>query len=434
VSAVRDKAPVDTEVQAQVDAQLMEQGAFAPLELLIDSGRLMYGDYESWRRREIEWLDGVLMGSQEKIRAQLEQAVSYARSIGLVEQEQQFYAWATDAQPGAQQPVQAVSTKALRISADARLQRLIASRYVPAQSAPQMDLFFDNPVVALTNGIVRALSARNLSETQRQLDRLYAHAPNHADLAAFDRLLAALAHLNHAVDDPRRELDFLVEITPTAKRLLASQSRDLLTPLWRQLADALAGQAFTAERPELHRSFALSQAQDWAGVTECVISEAGWWLHAPLCLRLAQSGFYRRRRSEALTAWCHLCWLSPGEATLVLDSRRQPDPELTALWQMFLDSEEECSASADGADAAFTAADFPAWLLLHEPALAELLTVDLPTGTTPGEEHYRCVHRWVHARRAGRHEEEIAQRKQLQASRPALFHYLKRSVSPNSRV
>jgi hypothetical protein len=73
-----------------------------------------------------------------------------------------------------------------------------------------MDLFFDNPVVALTNGIARSLSARNLAETQRQLDRLYAQAPNHADLAAFDRLLDALGHLDRPVTDAPQELEFLL--------------------------------------------------------------------------------------------------------------------------------------------------------------------------------------------------------------------------------
>lgn len=419
---------IEPALQAQVDAQLMEQGAFTALEFLIDSGRLIYSDYEGWRRREIDLLDSVLMGNHEKIRAQIEQAVGYARSIGLVEQVQEFHAWPTDGRTNVRADARNAGDKPLRISADPQLHRLIAGRYAPAQSVPQLDLFFDNPVVALTNGIVRALSARNLSEAQRQLDRLYAQAPNHADLAAFDRLVAALGRLNQAVDDPRRELDFLLEIAPTARRLLASQSRDLLAPLWRQLADALDGHAFSPDEAALHRSFALSQAQDWPGVSACVQNESGWWLHAPLCLRLAQSGFYQQRRSEALTAWCHLCWRNPGQAADVLDRRQQPDAGVAALWQLFLDTEEDTFPVDANPEPALTAADFPAWMLLHEPGLAQQLAVDLPTGDTPGEEHYRCVHRWIQARRAGRVNEEMALRKTLQASHPALFRYLKASV------
>jgi hypothetical protein len=75
-----------------------------------------------------------------------------------------------------------------------------------------------------------------------------------------------------------------------------------------------------------------------------------------------------------------------------------------------------------------TAADFPAWLLLHEPSLAQQLAADLPRGKTPGEEHYRCVHRWIQARRTGRSEEEIDLRKTLKQSHAGLFRYLKQTV------
>jgi len=409
---------MDPALQAQVDAQLMEQGAYSPLDLLINTGRLMASDYESWRRREVELLDSVFMGSKDKVRAQIEQAAGYARSIGLVEQAQEFDAWHSEARGG--------NGKSLRISADGALHRLIAARYVPAQSVPQMDLFFDNPVVALTNGIVTALSARNPGEVRRQLDQLYAQAPNHADLGAFDRLLAALDRLDRPRDDPRDEAEFLLEITPIAKRLLGPRSRDLLAPLWRQLADALQGRAFSAMEPTLHRSFALSQAQDWSGASDSVLGEAGWWLHEPLCLSLAQSSFYCQRRIEVLTAWCHLCWRHPVRAAAVLDSGRHPDSGITALWRRFLDSEDDDAPDGANLPASLTTPDFPAWMLLNESGLALHLAEGLAVGNTPGEDHYRCVHRWIHARRAHREDEEIALRRTLQAGHPALFEILKR--------
>ncbi|HWW80699.1 MAG TPA: hypothetical protein VNY82_13955 [Steroidobacteraceae bacterium] len=408
---------LDTSLQAQVDAQLLEQGAFAPLELLFNSGRLLYSDYESWRRREIEFLDGVLMGNPDKIKAELEQAAGYARRIKLVEQAQEFHAWhqaAPEAAGGGDRP--------LRISMDPQLQRLIGSRYVRAQSVPQLDLFFDNPVVALANGIVQALTTHNLMSAQRQLDQLYTQAPTHSELAAFDQLLAALGHLAHPVAEPRAELAFLLEVTPTARRLLGAQSRDLLSPLWMQLGDAVRGSAFDTDEPALHRSFALSQAQDWAGVTDSVLSEPGWQRHAPLCLRLVESAFNRRQRVAALAAWCHVCWRAPAETSQAVSKLRQP--ELTTLWQRFLDDEPDAQTAGESA---LTEIDFPAWLLLSEPGLALQLAEELATGT-PAEEPYRCVHRWIHARRARQQSEELALRKSLQASHPALFRVLKRSV------
>jgi hypothetical protein len=409
---------IDTQLQAQVDAQLMEQGAFAPLDLLFNSGRLIYSDYEAWRRREIDLLDEVLMGDRTRILAETQRAVDYARSIGLVEQAQEFHEWTEDGTGGA--------GKTLRISNDPQLHRLIGCRYVPAQKAPQMDLFFDNPVVALTNGIARALAARNPGESQRQLDRLYVQAPNHPDLASFDQLLGAFAGLNHPVDDPAGKVTFLLEIGPAARRLLGTESRDFLSPLWRHLADALGSRTFSPDAPQLHRSFALSQAQDWVGVAESVLREGQWWSHPQLCLRLADSSFRRRRRVEGLTAWCHLCWRAPEQVADGLERLRQPD--LSGLWRRFQDCEEEGLESASESGPALTAADFPAWLLLHEPGLARQLSVDLPTGDTPAEQHYKCIHRWIHAHRAHREQEEMALRRSLQSSHPVLFGLLKRGV------
>jgi hypothetical protein len=415
---------IDAELQAQVDAQLLEQGAFAPLDLLFNSGRLMYADYEAWRRREIDLLDGVLMGDRTRVLGETQQAADYARSIGLVEQTQEFHPWTEDGGGTAGKP--------LRISSDPKLQRLIGCRYVPAQKAPQMDLFFDNPVVALTNGIARALAARNLAESQRQLDRLYVQAPNHPDLASFDQLLAALEGLDHSIAEAGERMAFLLQIGPVARRLLGAESRDFLARLWRHLADALGDRSFSPEAPELHRSFALSQAQDWVGVGESVLREPQWWLEPQLCLRLADSSFRRRRRVEGLTAWCHLCWRAPQQVAESLEKLRQPD--LNALWTRFQESEEEDLEGGVGTTSALvsvpalTAADFPAWLLLHEQGLARQLGVELPPGDTPAEEHYKCVHRWIHAHRAHREQEEMALRRSLQSSHPVLFGMLKRSV------
>jgi hypothetical protein len=409
---------IDSALQKQVDDQLLEQGAFSVLELLLASGRLAYSDYESWRRCEIEFLDSVLMGSPDKIRAQIDQAVSYARSIGLVEQPQEFTSWQTDT---------GVGNKPLRISDQSSLHRLMAGRFIPAQQVPQMDLFLDNPVSALINGIVRALAANNATDAQRQLDRLYSIAPNHSDLAGYDRLLATLHRLGQPIDDARQELNFLLETLPTAKRLLGGQWRELLTPLWRQLADALEGQPFSADQPQLHRTFALSQAQDWAGVTACVLAESQWWKQPSLCLQLAHSGAFQHRRIEALTGWFNLCWHAPDEAAAALNKTQQPDAGVGAAWQKFLAVEDELE-DEDTDDAALTPCDFPAWMLLHEAGLARQLGIDLAQTQTPGEERYRCVHKWIDARRAQKRDDELAMRKALQVSQPMLFRYLKSVV------
>ena len=442
---------IDPELQAQVDAQLLEQGAFTPLELLFNSGRLFYEDYERWRRREIVLLETALMGAIDKIREQLTLAAGYARSIGLTEETQEFTAWpvaemqgeCTD-EPGAVTSPPAARTgdhradtsaRPLRISTDTQLQRLIAARYIPAQNAPQMDLFFDNPVVALVNGIVTALCARDADEARLRLDRLYAHAPTHADLATFDQLLAALERLETPVASPRQEMHALIEITPGAKRLLGTQVRDLLAPLWIRVGQSLATTAFAPEEPELHASFAFTQAQDWRGVESSILGEPQWWQHAPLCMRLAHSVFHQGRRAETLAAWAQLCWLAPERAAVAFERRQQPDRGIAGLWQRFLEMEDALERQAERSssdslclDECLDARDFPAWLLMHEPGLVRQLPEDLPRSEGPGERHYRCVHRLIQARRDGRTDEELALRAALRDAHPTLFACLKRLV------
>lgn len=442
---------IDPELQAQVDAQLLEQGAFTPLDLLFNSGRLFYEDYERWRRGEIAPLETALMGAIDKIKEQLTQAAGYARSIGLAEEMQAFTAWPAAQtqhepvdQPDVPTPASvprtlehsaATPAQPLCISADTQLQRLIAARFVPAQNAPQMDLFFDNPVVALVNGIVAALCARDADEARRRLDRLYAQAPTHTDLATFDQLLAALERLESPVSSPGQEMQALLEITPDAKRLLGAQMRDLLAPLWTRIGQSLATVAFTPERPELHASFAFAQAQDWHSVESSVLNEPQWWQHAALCQRLAYSAVHRGQRVDALAAWSQLCWLAPEHAATEFERRQQPDRGIATLWQRFLEMEDALERQAGRSgndflclDECLDARDFPAWLLMHEPGLVQQLPEDLPRSEGPGERHYRCVHRLIHARRAGRTDEELALRTTLRDTHPALFACLKQRV------
>ena len=394
------------ELQAQVDSLLLEQGAFAPLELLFATGRLQPADYEAWRRREVRVLDEVLMGSRESIREELEQSAVHARALGLKEERQELGVQAAGA-VGA----------AARISDDPRLAALLASRYVPAQSAPQMDLFFDNPVVALTTGIASALADANAPEAARLLDALYVKEPNHPDLPAFDRLLESLERTRRPVTDARDLLEFITAITPSAHRLLGGRARDLLVPQWRRMAEAVRTLRYSPQEPMLHASHAWTQAQDWEEATSSVLAESDWWRHAVLGLRLVESSLRRRRRAEGLSAWLQLCWQTPGEAGEAAEKLRWS--EVHTLWQRFLDSDTDMLA----------AEEFPAWLLLHEPALAHQLPVDLPLGRSPAEEHYRLVHRWLAARAAGAETQDLALRRQLKELQPALFACLLSSLA-----
>ena len=408
-------------IQAYVDRQIMEQGAFTPLEFLLDNGRLMYSDYESWRRGEVELLEEMLLGNADRIRPQLQQAAAYARRIGLAEDIEEYYPW----QRGGERAATAAGDggRPLRASADRALDQLLCCRFSSRADEVQLDIFFDNPVVALSNGIAAALAGGNLAEAERQLDQLYQQAPSHADLAAFDRLVSALRDLDQPIADVRQELEFLLQLDPVARRLLSSQSRDFLVPLWRRLAESLSDMPYRADNPQLHASFALGRAQQWQAAGQAVRAVSDWRRHPPLCLRLAESGYRRRNRAESLEAWCQLCWHAPQQAAQALDSDRQADAGMRALWQQFLDTEDDLALPAPLSDT-----DFPAWLLLTERGLVHSIPAETAAGTTPGETCFRLAHALITAGQAGDTDREMDLRRQLLQHNQNLFNYLKQRI------
>jgi len=400
---------IDASLQSQIDNQLMEQGAFTPVEFLISIGRLAYADYERWRMGEIEFLDELLLGNPKRIRAQLKSAIAYAEKIGLIAEPQEFDAWHLEGQ----------STK-LKLSADETMHHQLSLRFVSRRDSPNFDMFFDSPVVVLVNSIVKSLLRRSLGDARHYLDELYQIEPNYADLATFDQLVEALEQSDQPAIDPRAELLKLQQLSPHARQLLGTQCRDFLVPLWRRLANALEGLAFSSVTPNLHNSYALAQAQDWTGVSQSILNETGWWLDETLCLRLAECGHLRQSRHEVLLAWCHLCWQFSPKATQLLDSGLWADPNINNLWHQYCTLEEELDL-----EEAMPTEDFPAWLLLCEPGLAHSLNWDLPKIDTAATQLYQLTHQLVVVRQAGEFGDELELRKALQVRQPALLRYFK---------
>ena len=169
----------------------------------------------------------MLQGDPGRIREQLEAAVAYALDIGLVAQSQITGSWNADG-------------RNLFFSADDKVHRMAAQRFIPRQDAPQMDIFFDNPATVLRNDLCNALGNCRAAESAALLVRLYHQLPDHAELASFDRLVNTLQLLDTPPMDVHAELLIMQQVDRIAKRLLGARSRDYLTALWQRLAKPLA--------------------------------------------------------------------------------------------------------------------------------------------------------------------------------------------------
>ncbi|MBS4099068.1 MAG: hypothetical protein KGZ83_19790 [Sulfuricella sp.] len=385
-------------VRNTVDRLLLEQALYAPLELLLAEGRLSFADYEAWRCGEIATLEELLAGNPARIRARLEQADHYAAALGLRAERREYPAWGEG------------TGRQLRISSDAALDDLCRIHYLRNANEVQLDLFMDNSGNVLVNSVVAALASRRAEEAATLLERLRETDPSHLRLGGLEALCAAAQR--PVMADVEAETAFLEgNLTPLATAELGAAARDFLTPFWRRLGEALGERPFAVEMPQMHASYALARALDWAGVRQAVLAERTWRDSPLLRLRLAEALYHLGERREALAQWCLLCWDFPRDAERALAGGKLPDKELQPAWERYRDLDVEPEP-----DAPF----FPAWLLLERPELRAALTAEDAPQTHPAGRAYVALHK-LPAGAATLSEQTMALRLQLKQAHPGLF-------------
>ena len=179
---------MEPEVQQAVDRLLLEQGAYAPLELLLAEGRVMFADYEAWRGGQGQYLDELLFGDPKLTREQLQQAAAYAQALGLSAETAHYTPWGGG------------DERVLQFSPDAAFNRLFHTRYSKPEDMPQMDLFMDAGGSTLVNGIQAALVGRDLAEARRQLDLLFDVDPGNNRLGSLEQLVEAVERLGRRIE------------------------------------------------------------------------------------------------------------------------------------------------------------------------------------------------------------------------------------------
>lgn len=149
-----------TEVQAAVQQLVMEQGEYAPLELLLATNRLAWEDYRAWREGRLEALDAVLADGNRETREWLEQAQAWAATLDLGAEPTVHHGWESNA------------GTVLAASADSALNALLNTRFRRHREHAQLDLSLDSGQTAAVNELLGALTARDAGAARRALDRL----------------------------------------------------------------------------------------------------------------------------------------------------------------------------------------------------------------------------------------------------------------------
>jgi hypothetical protein len=391
-----DTGQVDLDPRALTDRLLLEQGRLDPLELLLAADLISYADYEAWRLGRRPDLQGALRAPTAKVIELLTLAGDYARGQGLGALPLEHLGW--ERMDGA-----------LTIGPDPELTRLCAAVYAPPADRPQLDLFQDSSGLLIEAEIRHALGSRRAQGAQEGIGRLMQQEPGNRRIAGYLRLAQALEETTAgpgeggAGVDPARRLDEIQEIQPLAVQLLGARARDLLALLWTDLAGRLADRPFDPRRPRLHAAECWAAAGRWEDARAAVESDPRWRDRPELIGLHARASWQRRDVQAARRDWLVLCWEHPGAAERSLASRELPDARLAELWSDFQDADVDLDTE-----------DFPAWLLVREPAWASWL----PPSTAPADqrgEPFRLLHRL-----AG-HGDDIEARRALGDVHPGLL-------------
>jgi hypothetical protein len=229
----------------------------------------------------------------------------------------------------------------------------------------QLDLFAHSRTVILLNDLVDSLLEHNTARVSERLQLLRAEAPGLPTLDALTTLGVALERCRLALagaSDMGSVIEWLdSEVAEAAVMALGTTAPTFMRALWRELAVALAGQAYEPAHPRSHEAYCRLRAGDAPAALQALTRIHGHDLD-PFVLqwttwaRYLTSGWHACRAplfTLALTAPEYL------SATLTALA----DPALCADWERFwlncnwLDPREMTAG-----------AWFPAWYLIEHPA------------------------------------------------------------------
>jgi len=225
----------------------------------------------------------------------------------------------------------------------------------------QIDLFQNN-ADRIINALISALCTGNTIKAEQLIQLLQKEHPSHYQLVHLQKLLTAQQRLSRPVKNIEHELNELCHLSAFALKLLGKEAQNYLIPLWQRLAQALNGQRFDPVIPELHRSFACSEATDWSSVREAVENEPHWHQHFTLALRLCKALYFLNELDIAIEIWFYLFWQFPDKAAATISSAQNPHFTLRDRWRAFENMEEELNP-----------VHFPVWMLLTDSKLIHYL-------------------------------------------------------------
>ncbi|MDQ6951029.1 MAG: hypothetical protein Q9M26_05135 [Mariprofundales bacterium] len=393
-SPLRQKMAVTAQIQrdtpALVEQTLASHGGWDAVAYLLTNHYLPSEEYEAWRMGEVAFLEETQINGQPQLLERLDAALAYAQAMGLEIKPKTWHGWGN------------IAGQPLRLFRDEKTNRRFQLRLVPKAARMQLDLFMDAPQTMMLDRLRQMVLQRN-----HAVATLFAQARdqlgNHASLTKLEAIHTAMEGLE--ITQPVAWFDYLDRvIAPAAAEEFPRRANDIMLPLWRAVAQAMASLPLDPH----HASEAWLRAQSWQQCLASIAHTPDWHTHARLhrCRIAALTAM--GEQTAAQQAWMLFCWLQPNDAASALEQSDLHACALQRYWQQFTQF-----------DPALGTEDFPALMALY----GKLETVSPAefalAAPTPGWHHYQRIQDLL------RHESPSApdpnRRRALKASSPELF-------------
>ena len=277
----------------------------------------------------------------------------------------------------------------------------------------QLDIFEHSRDVALRNAAIDALRERDTGSCARAVATLAAEYGADPLLPAFGLLCAKL---RSPIPNPiGREAAIAIlqetegAVEAAALAVFGREAQRWISPLWAELAAAIADYPFDSGNEALHAAPLLLRAERWADAAARIPS----WRRQPAPLTFMIQARCRIAGFDAI--WpllTELAWMAPQRGQAL--TSRLALPELDRLVRGF-DAEFEGDGTPD--DFAW----FPAWALIADGRLAQGLRLTQGGANTRPECCARIALGLLLLERQGSHSELVEGRRKLREAHPVLF-------------
>ena len=334
-----------------VDDLIASRGAYSPLELLLDTGRLAQDGYDAWRRGELGTLDAAFTEGVHATRRLVDQLDQWARAR-------------PDLIPAGHPLVGTgeIAGKELLASANAQLDTLLRTEFRAAEHPRQDDIFLHARETSARHALTEALLMRDIAEVRRALSRLEKIDPKHSALENGRELMAALL-----AGPPWNREEALARLrllshrwVPAADAVLRDHAFGFLQKFWLDLGAALSGWSFDRKHPTRHASWAYGRARDWERAKRAIVQQRDHANQPILMARLAEAEWHLDRRDHALHHYFALCWSDPGYFEEVIANPDFANQPLRKAW---------FEARDDDLDPPISPPWFPAWTVVRAPQI-----------------------------------------------------------------